>query len=35
MFDFGKYDKMIKISRKVDKCNIYNQFISNISLFLP
>ena len=35
MVDFGESDKMIKISRKVDKSNIYNGFSSNISFFIP
>ena len=34
MVDFGKSDKMIKISGKVDKPNTYNGFRSNISFFI-
>ena len=34
MIYFGKSDKMIKISGKVDKPNTYNGFSSNISLFI-
>ena len=34
MVDFGNTDKMIKISRKVVKSNIYNGFSCNISLFI-
>ena len=31
MVDFGKFDKIIKISGKVDKSNSYNGFSCNIS----
>ena len=31
--DFGESDRMIKISEKVDKSNIYNRFSGNISFF--
>ena len=34
MIDFGESDKMIKISRKVDKSNTYNGFSRNISFFI-
>ena len=34
MVDFSKSDKMIKISRKVDKPSIYNGFSSNITFFI-
>ena len=34
MVDFGKSDKMIKISGKEDKSNTYHVFISNISFFI-
>ena len=34
MVDFGKSDKMIKISTKVDKPNTYYVFSSNISFFI-
>ena len=34
MVDFGKSDKMIKISRKVNKSNTYNGFKSNTSFFI-
>ena len=34
MVDFGESDKMIKISRKVDKSNTYNGFSGNISYFI-
>ena len=34
MVDFGKSDKMIKISGKVDKPNTYNGFSSDISFFI-
>ena len=30
MVDFRKSDKMIKISGKVDKSNIYNGFTGNV-----
>ena len=33
MVDFGKSDKMINVSGKVDKSNTYNGFISDISFF--
>ena len=32
--DFSEYDKMIKISGKVDKSNTYNEFSDNISFFI-
>ena len=32
--DFDKSDKTIKISRKADKANTYNEFSSNISFFI-
>ena len=34
MVDFGKSDKMIKISGKVDKSNAFNGFSGNISFFI-
>ena len=34
MVDFGKSDKMIKISGKVDKSNTYNGFRNYISFFI-
>ena len=34
MVDFGKSDKMIKISWKVDKSNSYEGFNYNISFFI-
>ena len=34
MVDFGKSDKMIKISGKVDKPNTYNGFSRDISFFI-
>ena len=34
MVDFGEFDKMIKISRKMDKSDSYNRFSSNISFFI-
>ena len=34
MVDFGESDKMVKISGKVDKLNVYNGFSSNILLFI-
>ena len=34
MVDFGKSDKMIKISGKVDKWNTYNGFSWNVSFFI-
>ena len=34
MVIFGKCDKMIKITGKVDKFHTYNGFISNISFFI-
>ena len=34
MVDFGEFDKMMKISEKVDKLNTYNGFSSNILFFL-
>ena len=34
MVDFGKSDKMIRISGKVDKSNPYNWFSSYISFFI-
>ena len=34
MVDFGKSDKMIKISGKVYKLNTYNGFSSNILFFI-
>ena len=34
MVDFGKSEKMIKISGKVDKSNTYNGFSNNISFFV-
>ena len=34
MVDFGESDKMIMISEKVDKSNIYNWFNGNISFFI-
>ena len=34
MIDFGKSDKMMKISGKVDKSNAYNGFSSNTSFFI-
>ena len=34
MVNFGESDKMIKISRKVDKPNTYNRFNGNISFFI-
>ena len=34
MVDFGKSDKMIKISGKVDKLNTGNTFSCNISFFI-
>ena len=33
MVDFGKSDKMIKISGKLDKPNTYNGFSCDISFF--
>ena len=34
MVDFGKSDKMIKLSGKVNKLNTYNGFSINISFFI-
>ena len=34
MIDFGEFDKMIKISGKVGKLNIYNEFSGNILFFI-
>ena len=34
MVQFGESDKMIKIGRKVDKSNTYDEFRSNISFFI-
>ena len=34
ILDFCESDKMIKISRKVDKSNTYNGFSGNISFFI-
>ena len=34
MVDFGKSDKMIKVSRKMDKTNSDNGFGNDISLFI-
>ena len=34
MIDFGESDKMIKVSRKVEKSNTYNGFSGNISFFI-
>ena len=34
MIDFGKSDKMIKLSGNVDKSNPYNGFSSYILLFI-
>ena len=34
MVDFGKSDKMIKLSGKVTESNTYNGFSSNISFFI-
>ena len=34
MVDFGKSDKIIKLSGKVDKLNTYNGFSGNISFFI-
>ena len=34
MIDFGKSDKMIKISGKVDKPNTYNRFSNDILFFI-
>ena len=33
MVYYGESDKMIKISRKLDKSNTYNGFTGNISFF--
>ena len=33
--DFGKLDKMIQISEKLDRPNTYNGFSHNISFFIP
>ena len=35
MLDFGKFEKMIKISGKVDKRKTYNLFSCGFSLFIP
>ena len=35
MVDFGKSDKMIKISRKGDKPNTYDKFHRDILFFIP
>ena len=34
MVDFSESDKMIEISREVDKSNTYNEFSGNISFFI-
>ena len=34
MVNFGESDKMIKVSRKVDKANTYKGFSANISFFI-
>ena len=34
MVGFGESDKMIKISGKMDKSNIYNGFSGNTSFFI-
>ena len=34
MIDFGESDKVIKISRKVDKSDTYKGLSSNISIFI-
>ena len=34
MIDFGKSDKIIRVSGKVDKSNIYNKFSGYISFFI-
>ena len=34
MVDFGKFDKMIKISGKMEKSDIYKEVSSDISFFI-
>ena len=34
MVDFGKSEKMIKISGKMDKSDTYKEFSINISVFI-
>ena len=34
MVDFGKFDKMIKISGNMEKCDTYKEVSSDISFFI-